>query len=39
MKMDYKKLFDLTGKVAVVTGGTGYKAVAKQLEFWQNKLR
>ena len=22
--MDYKKLFDLTGKVAVVTGGTGY---------------
>ena len=22
--MDYKKLFDLSGKVAVVTGGTGY---------------
>lgn len=22
--MDYRKLFDLTGKVAVVTGGTGY---------------
>ena len=22
--MDYKKLFDLTGKVAVVTGGTDY---------------
>ncbi len=22
--MDYKKLFDLTGKVAVITGGTGY---------------
>ena len=22
--MDYSKLFDLTGKVAIVTGGTGY---------------
>ena len=22
--MDYKKLFDLTGKVCIVTGGTGY---------------
>lgn len=22
--MDYKKLFDLTGKIAIVTGGTGY---------------
>ena len=22
--MDYKKLFDLTGKVAIVTGGNGY---------------
>ncbi len=24
MKMDYKKLFDLTGKVCIITGGTGY---------------
>ena len=22
--MDYRKLFDLTGKVCIVTGGTGY---------------
>ena len=22
--MDYKKLFDMTGKVCIVTGGTGY---------------
>lgn len=27
--MDYKKLFDLTGKVCIVTGGTGYLGSAK----------
>lgn len=24
LQMDYKKLMDMTGKVCIVTGGTGY---------------
>ena len=30
---DYKQMFDLTGKVVVVTGGTGYLGSAKQIEY------